>query len=408
MEINNIIKRILLRYPLFGNIIANLKVQHSNDPVPAPAYTDGDTIYYRDEFITEYNDAEKEFIVGHEIFHIVLSHLFRNIGRDRDLLNYVEDAIINQLLGRDGLTMPDGLVNIEDALDYSVDELYMKLLPQINQIKKWMGANTYHMELSQLNKQLNEMLEQIYNDDLQALMSDNQTIRNEMLKDYADQLKKDAEEGKKQAGNIGFGLEFPGVSVGKSAPLLHWRELLKNSLVLPDELATAFYEVQMDGIIKKEGKPDEADSESEIIVDSSGSMDMQKIKAILRECKNILSVSHIKVGFCDFDFYGWNEIRTYEDIDKLKITGRGGTSFENMAKSFSADVDNKIVITDGWCTFPEDRPDILWVIINYELDSYIKSEITKKNVNYIFINEKDIPVPESDKRLILKKIPNKQ
>lgn len=404
MEINNIINKALLRYPLFGITIANLKVQHSNDSVPAPAFTDGGTIYYKDEFITDYNDAEKEFIIAHEIFHIVLSHMLRNIGKDKDLLNYVEDAIINQLLVRDGLTMPDGLVNVKDALEYSVDELYMKLLPQINQIKQWMGANTYHMELSQLNEQLNETLDQIYDDDLESLMSDNQTIRDEMLRDYAEKLKQDAEAGQKKAGGIGLGLECNCASVGKSIPLLHWRELLKNSLVLPDELATAFYEVQMDGIIKKEGKPDESDSESEIIIDSSGSMNMEKIKAILRECKNILSVSHIKVGFCDIIFYGWNEIRTYEDIDTLKITGRGGTSFENMAKSFSTNVDNKIVITDGCCTFPKDRPDILWVIINnYELYSYIELELTKKSVNYIFINEKDIPVPEIQKKLVLSK-----
>lgn len=403
MEINKIIKNVLLRYPLFGNIIANLKVQHSKDVVSAPAFTDGGTIYYKDEFITEYNDSEKEFIISHEIFHIVLSHLFRNIGRDSDLLNYVEDAIINQLLIRSGLTMPEVAVYIEDALDYSVDELYMKYLPHIKQIKQWMGENTYHMELSQLNEQLNEMLEQIYNKDLQSLMSDNQSIRNEMLKDYAGKLKQDAKDVQKVFGKLGLGLEFPGVSVGKSAPLLHWKDLLKKSLVIPEELVTSFYEVQMDGIIKKEGKPDEEDSESEIIVDSSGSMDIQTIKAILRECKNILSVSHIKVGFCDVDFYGWNEIRTYEDIDKLKIIGRGGTDFDNMANSFSAGVDNKIVITDGWCTFPKDRPDILWIIINYELSTYIKSELIEKDVNYIFINEKDISLPTIPKKLILTK-----
>lgn len=159
MEINNIIDGILFRYPLFGNVIVNLEIKYIDENVPAPAFTDGKAIYYKDEFLTDYDDEEKEFILAHEIFHIVLSHLFRNIGRDQDLLNYVEDAIINQLLIRDGLKMPDGLVFLEDALDYSVEELYMKFLPEINKIKNWMGANTYHTDLSQLSENIQNMMQ---------------------------------------------------------------------------------------------------------------------------------------------------------------------------------------------------------------------------------------------------------
>lgn len=116
---------------LFGNIIANLNFVYTNSTVPAPAYTDGSNVYYKQEFIDNFTDEEKEFIIAHELFHIVLSHLSRNIGRDKDLLNYVEDAIINQLLFRDGLSMPQGLVDVPDALDYSTDELYMRYLPHL-------------------------------------------------------------------------------------------------------------------------------------------------------------------------------------------------------------------------------------------------------------------------------------
>ena len=216
MEINNILKKLLVRYPLFGNVIVNLKFKFTNDPVPAPAFTNGKCVFYKQEFIDEYSDDEKEFIIAHELFHIVLSHLFRNVGRDRDLLNYVEDAIINQLLAKDGLTMPDGLVDIPDALDYSTEELYMKYLPKLNQIKKWMNANKYHMEMEALEDWINES----YNKDLQDLMSENSDLRNEMLKDYQEQLKKKA-----QFGNMALGMEFSSVKIGRTAPMLYWREL---------------------------------------------------------------------------------------------------------------------------------------------------------------------------------------
>lgn len=416
MEINNIIKKVLFRYPIFGNVIANLKFQFTTEPVPAPAFTDGETIYYKQDFFTDFNDDEKEFVISHEIFHIVLNHLFRNLGKDRDLLNYVEDAIINQLLIRDGLVMPEGLVYVEDALYYSVDELYLKFLPKLDEIKEWMGSNTYHIELTdeeinELNDKLNEILNNSYNSysrDLQELMNDNQQLREELIDDFQEKLKQEAE-------STGYGKyagrqEFPSVAVGKAAPLLYWQELLKQTLVVPDEVTTSFYEVEMDGIIRKEEKADVGYSESEIIIDSSGSMNMQKIKAILRECKNILSSSSIRVGFCDTEFYGWNEIRNESDIDNLRIIGRGGTNFDNMANSFSKDADNKIVITDGECTFPKDRPDILWVIINYHKPYFYSDDVENNSskINSIFINERDIPIPTNNKRLILKKTPSKQ
>lgn len=413
MEINSIIKKVLFRYPIFGNVIANLKFQFTTEPVPAPAFTDERTIYYKQDFFTDFNDDEKEFVISHEIFHIVLNHLFRNLDKDRDLLNYVEDAIINQLLIRDGLVMPEGLVYVEDALDYSVDELYLKFLPKLDEIKEWMGSNTYHIELTdeEINDKLNEILNNYYNSysrDLKELMNDNQQLREELIDDFQEKLKQEAEA-------TGYGKyagrqEFPSVEVGKAAPLLYWQELLKQTLVVPAEVTTSFYEVEMDGIIRKEEKSDVGYSESEIIIDSSGSMNMQKIKSILRECKNFLSSSSIRVGFCDVQFYGWNEIRNETDIDNLRIIGRGGTDFDNMANSFSIDADNKIVITDGECTFPKDRPDILWIIINYRKPYFYldDKENNSSKINSIFINERDIPIPAIGKRLILKKTPSKQ
>lgn len=413
MEINSIIKKVLFRYPIFGNVIANLKFQFTTEPVPAPAFTDERTIYYKQDFFTDFNDDEKEFVISHEIFHIVLNHLFRNLDKDRDLLNYVEDAIINQLLIRDGLVMPEGLVYVEDALDYSVDELYLKFLPKLDEIKEWMGSNTYHIELTdeEINDKSNEILNNYYNSysrDLKELMNDNQQLREELIDDFQEKLKQEAEA-------TGYGKyagrqEFPSVEVGKAAPLLYWQELLKQTLVVPAEVTTSFYEVEMDGIIRKEEKSDVGYSESEIIIDSSGSMNMQKIKSILRECKNILSSSSIRVGFCDVQFYGWNEIRNETDIDNLRIIGRGGTDFDNMANSFSIDADNKIVITDGECTFPKDRPDILWIIINYRKPYFYldDKENNSSKINSIFINERDIPIPAIGKRLILKKTPSKQ
>ena len=64
MDISRVIDNVLFRYPIFGNIIVNLDVRHTNENVPAPAFTDGRTIYYKDGNYDEYllDKNEKELI----------------------------------------------------------------------------------------------------------------------------------------------------------------------------------------------------------------------------------------------------------------------------------------------------------------------------------------------------------
>ncbi len=392
--ITKIINNLLLRFPLFGNVIAHLEFKLTSSLVPAPIYTDGHTIYYKKDFLEDYTDDEKEFLVAHEIMHIVLNHIFRNPDRDPDLLNYVEDAIINQLLIKCGMTMPEGGVYIEDALDYSVDELYMKYLPKIDEIKEWMQANTYHDALASID----ELLDSMYSKDLAELMEQNNEVKDSLMRDIENGYKKSA-----KAGLLSFGMIFPSVEVGKSQALLSWKELLKANIQLSNNEAVAFYEVEPDGIIKREYKPDISNSESEVVIDTSSSMPMAKIKAILRECKHILENGELRVGFCDVEFYGWNEIYNDSDIDELEVTGRGGTNFEVMAQSFTDNIDNKIVITDGYGYFPKNRPDILWVILDDEKSFNHNRETNESmaNANYIFIDENMITVPSPSKKMLL-------
>lgn len=408
MQLNNIIKEILFKYPLFGNVIVNLEFRHTSENVNAPAFTDGKRIYYKDEFLKNYNDDEKMFIILHEIFHIVLSHLFRNEGKDPDLLNYVEDGIINQLLVHNGLIMPEGLVNIEDALDYSVDELYMKYLPKLKIIKQWMGENTFHMDLSGLSEMLQQMIRSSYSENIVDLLEDNEKLQQDLFEDYKCELESIFNKSKSQI--FGKGEEITSAPVGRSSPLLRWQDLFESSIYTPQD-SSSYFEIQMDGIIKKETKSIEDVSDSEIVIDSSGSMSINLIKAVLRECKNMLLCSCIKVGFCDQVFYGWNQIKTEDDIDRLKIEGRCGTDFSIMVNSFSKNVDNKIIITDGYGNFPEHCPGILWIIIGDYEHHFINPRVGKqfefsidnvKNINYIFVDINEIYRSQIQSKKLLK------
>lgn len=102
--------------------------------------------------------------------------------------------------------------------------------------------------------------------------------------------------------------------------------------------------------------------ETEIVLDSSGSIDEILLRNFLRECKNILRASKVKVGCFDTKFYGFIEIRNISDIDNLSFYGGGGTDFEVDVKSFTRRVENKIIFTDGEALMSTTPMDAIWIV----------------------------------------------
>ena len=73
MEIQDIINKLLLRFPLFGSVIVNLKFELVKSFVPADAYTNGETVFFKESLFEDYTEDDREFIVAHEIMHIIKS-----------------------------------------------------------------------------------------------------------------------------------------------------------------------------------------------------------------------------------------------------------------------------------------------------------------------------------------------
>ena len=96
MNVESIKRRLLVKYPFFGSVVAN-----SNfiaEPAVATAGTDGKNIYYNPNFIESITDEEQTFIFAHEICHIAFDHIFRSEGKDKDLWNIATDSVVNAFL----------------------------------------------------------------------------------------------------------------------------------------------------------------------------------------------------------------------------------------------------------------------------------------------------------------------
>ena len=134
--------------------------------------------------------------------------------------------------------------------------------------------------------------------------------------------------------------------------------------------------------------------ETEIVLDTSGSIDEVLLKNFLRECKNILQHTKLKVGCFDTEFYGFTEIKDISDIDNLPFYGGGGTNFDVAVNAFSRRVENKIIFTDGIARMPSTPTDAIWIVFGgIKINPvggkviYIDGEQLKRLYNYQISNE---------------------
>ena len=127
-DINSIKRKLLIKYPTFGSIIANLKLQ-ANKKI-GTAGTDGKVLLYNPEFLEKLPEKEQVFILAHEICHVAFEHIMRSEGKDKRMWNIATDAVINALLNQDGLPIVEGGIDIPEAVNYDAEDMYNKLLEE--------------------------------------------------------------------------------------------------------------------------------------------------------------------------------------------------------------------------------------------------------------------------------------
>ena len=148
--------------------------------------------------------------------------------------------------------------------------------------------------------------------------------------------------------------------IGASVPLIDWRRLLKEAVKY--DIDWSYQNAEIEGDVVTAYLEEMPRSETEIVLDTSGSIDEKLLRNFLRECKNILQTSKVKVGCFDTQFYGFTEIKDVSDIDNLIFYGGGGTNFDVAVNAFTRRVENKIIFTDGDAKMPSTPIDAIWIV----------------------------------------------
>lgn len=398
-------KLILSRYPRFGSDIAKASIIYeSDDPTLKTASTDGKNIYVNPTYFASLSKEDRMFLIAHEFMHIKFGHIHRMVdknGKPRNsyLWNIATDAIINANLERDGFKIKKGYVNRPDALHYTAEEYYELLLREDkknNQQNQNNQQNNQHQQKDSQNKQQNsEQRQHTESDhsrwsqssqnksqsqssaletpqgggegeqDERQEFKQNRTERTSKAKQKLERMRKEVFEGfDKQAQAKKLELD----NLGTSKKEIDWRLLLRREIEKTETIWTQRRSIAENNYAYRLEENDiEEETMTEAMIDISGSVEPNLVRAFLRIVKQLIKHSSLKVGFFNTRIYDFMEITSDKDIDALSITGGGGTDFNVAVKAFTKKSEiNKIIFTDGgegvMPTADLKKENVLWVV----------------------------------------------
>lgn len=448
-DIESIKRKLLIKYPTFGSVIANLEFKASKDL--ATAGTNGKVLLYNPKFIDSLSEKQQIFIFAHEVCHVAFEHIFRSEGKDKRLWNIATDSVINALLKQDGLPIVEGGVDIPEAINYDAEEMYNKLLEEKKKQEQQDGSqgqensqdnqeqqgsqDSQEQQNSQgsqgqQNGQNNQGQQKQGNQQGQNSQSQQEETdvghdthslwdkaieerkkeqqkenekkektektdgkeQEEKEKREAEEKSKFAEQGEretfkqnkierrkqlqelsrelanKSSHEAGDGIQREGKKlsdIGIATPLIDWRKLLRQAIRYDEEytrknarMRNGYFRHRIEQIPMPE---------AEILLDTSGSVSEVLLKNFLRECKNILDNSKVKVGCFNTEFHGFTELKKPEDIDNMSFQIGGGTDFNAAVGAFSRKAPNKIIFTDGEAPMPRETVrNVIWVVFGDE------------------------------------------
>lgn len=416
-------RKMLVKYPFFGSVVASVDYKENKD-IPT-AGTDGETIYYNPKYLESLSVEEQTFIFAHEVCHIAFNHILRSEGKDPELWNIATDGVINQFLKRDGLKMALGGVDMAEAINYDAEQLYEKLLQEKQQSQQqnssnsensqeqdkqsqeqsggdsgkdlqeedkskqdvghdthsmWEQAVKKHKEQQEKSDKKESLLDKLLGKDAKEKEKNELEKKQEELESMGekDAFKKNLEDKKKQLEELKEAISKQASQAGTSTkrdvrivndigtakPIVDWRYVLREAIKY--DVDWSYKNATLEDGVVTANLEEQPIPETEIVLDTSGSINEVLLKNFLRECKNILQHTKLKVGCFDTEFYGFHEIRTEEDIENMRFEGGGGTDFDVAVGAFSRRVENKIIFTDGEASMPDMPLDATWIVFGGE------------------------------------------
>jgi len=344
---------LLLRHPFFGNMATRLKIQAADDWLMTAA-VDGRNLYYNTQFFNAMDNKEIEFVIAHEIFHMVYDHLGRRHDRNPMLYNIAADYIVNNELLDQGIGAKPKIVDCYQDFKYrgwSSEEVYDELFEQAKK-----NGEEYLQELGEM---LDEHLDLEGDSDDEGKGKGRPKYSKEELDQIKDEIKEAMINAAQTAGagNVPAGVARMIKELTESK--MNWRELLRQQIQSTIKSDYTFSRPSRKGwhtgaILPGMNFQDTIDIC--VSLDMSGSIGNEQAADFLGEIKGIMEEYQdykVKVWCFDTSVYNEDDFSADDgrDIGEYEIMGGGGTDFmANWKYMKDNDIQPKkfIMFTDGY------------------------------------------------------------
>lgn len=316
VDFSSICDELERRYPQWSERIRALSFREALSARPVD--NDGRQILYNERLMKYYTEESRRFYVAQQLFHLQFRHYGRGQGKDRLLWKRAGDAVVNAMLREEGFAVPEDAVHMPAAAGQSAEAVYELLVQQQEQ----QGESA---------KETEPLIREV----------------------KPDQTSKQAG---KESEARGRSIEDPGLA----AIVRGLAELLEPSMQLDFDWFPG--STIRDGVLGHEFRAYPV-AHAEILLDTSASVDAELLRAFVRGVKGLLRQDAVlRVGCFDTRFYGYQDVVNETDIDRLELSGSGGTDFHAAIHAFTGDAENRIIFTDGFAEMPEERCDAIWVV----------------------------------------------
>lgn len=352
---------MLMRSPFFGNLATRLKLVNADDWCPTAA-TDGRNFYYNSRFINMLRVKEIEFLVGHELLHIVYDHLGRKAHRDHRIWNIANDFAVNA-----------------DLKEHRVGEMITTVPCLYNRKYHGMTSEAIYDDLMKnadkinlddlLDKLLDEHLDDEGDDDEgdsdgdfegngrgkrpKLSKKEREEVRQELI-----QAMISAAQQAKDAGDVPAGIRR--MIQQLTDPVMPWRDLIQTNLTSAIKndyswMRPSRRSWHMDAVMPGMTPGEEIDVM--VMIDMSGSISQTQGMQFLSEVAGMMDAFDgykLKVGTFDTQVYNVQEYSSenMENIEEYELMGGGGTDFDciyDYLKEVGEVPTRLIIFTDGYC-----------------------------------------------------------
>jgi predicted metal-dependent peptidase len=349
---------LLLRHSFFGNLATRLQLINA-DEWCGTAATDGQKFYYNSRFIMMLKPKEVEFLVAHEVLHVVYDHMGRRDHRDPQIWNIADDYAVNADLKRHkvGQFITSVPCLYEQKYDGKAAEvIYDDLMKNVQKID--------------INDLIDQLLDDHMDGDGEDADSDsdgNKQGKGKGRPKLSDEEKERIRQEVKQAiinaaqsaeaGQLPLGVER--LIKQATNPVMPWRELIQTNLTSAIRTDYSWMRPSrrgwhMDAIMPGMTPGEEIDVV--VSIDMSGSISNKQAQQFLGEIGGMMdSFDGYKVHvFCfDTDTYNPQDFSSenMESIEEYQPMGGGGTDFDcifTYLKENAIDPKRLIVFTDGY------------------------------------------------------------